>query len=128
MYSGGMGIGGNPMVNGMGGYWGQTGGWGNQAGNWNGQYNQYQDWQQQGVQLNQEAWSRQGALSQAQQKNNSILYQNYMTAGNDLQRNMQSGYGAYYGGSPYAMGNIGGQFGGGAYIGGSVGWGAGGGW
>ena len=111
----------NPYMSGQGSYWDQTGGWNNQSSQYNQQYQQYMQYQQYLQEQQNRQYSYQARVSGNEvvnQRNNQLLYQDYASAGQNLQRSLYSGQGAYYGGSPYGVG----------YIGGSVGWTGGASW
>lgn len=112
---GGPGMGAGGMGMGMGGghhfpggsYWNNTGGWGNQQ--W-----QQQQWQQQRHIAGQAQYNQQ--MNQANQITGQVqsqaLWENYVNAGQDLYRHSHGygGHGSFYGGSPWAAGNIQGHF------------------
>ena len=104
----------NPYMSGQGSYWDQTGGWNNQSSQYNQQYQQYMQYQQYLQEQQNRQYSYQARVSGNEvvnQRNNQLLYQDYASAGQNLQRSLYSGQGAYYGGSAYGVGSIGGSVG-----------------
>ncbi|MBP9682853.1 MAG: hypothetical protein KBD76_15745, partial [Bacteriovorax sp.] len=116
MINGGLGVSVGPGYPNNGGYWGATGG-PNGANGYGvpgmGQdyYNQQQQQMQAQMAMQGQAaagYSRMQGNASVNQMANSALYQNYANAGADLYGRGGAGY---YGGAPYAAGNLGGQFG-----------------